>query len=66
MTESEKRRYIEYLAMVDKLGKMKKDGVSLYLDGSEEDPSVIARQIVFNEPESYMRDFNVRKDKEDK
>ena len=57
MTEEEKRRFIEYLALEDELRRIDGRGTALYLYGTGCSYKGIARACVFNEDCDYMRDY---------
>ena len=60
MTDAEKKRYLDYLEMVNELELMVQDGVNLYLNGKKSSAEEIALDCYLNESDNYMKDYYFR------
>lgn len=60
MTDAEKKRYLDYLEMVNYLEHMEQEGVNLYLNDRKASAEEIALDCYLNESDKYMKDYHFR------
>ncbi|MGI6072490.1 MAG: hypothetical protein ACOX75_05710 [Lachnospiraceae bacterium] len=59
MTESEKRRFIEFMSLQDELDRAARRGTRLLLNGQLTDSVHIASTCIFREDDCYMCDYHM-------